>query len=74
MRGVVLLTLVAAGFALLGSWGLRNAPDLVPANLSEERRTKDVRALRRGARSCQVAAGFFAILGVLALVDLVWDA
>lgn len=65
-------TLVSGAIALislaLGLWGSNNPARLVSPGLSEERRARDERRIRRGARSMLVMAGAFAVLAVVPLV------
>lgn len=53
----------------LGYWGNSRARDLVSAHASPERRAREERSLRRGARSCYVMAGLFALLAVVSIVQ-----
>ncbi len=63
---VTMLQLVfAAAFFGIGRWGRRHAAELVPKSLSPEGQAKKEQSLRRGARSCQVIAVIFALLGVI---------
>lgn len=66
-------TLVSGVIALvslvLGLWGSNNPAGLVTPGLSEERRARDERRIRRGARAMLVMAGLFAVLAVVPLVE-----
>jgi len=55
----------AAALLALGNWGMRNLEDLVPAGASPDRRRKDERSLRRGARSCFGLGALFAVFAVV---------
>jgi hypothetical protein len=65
MTVALLATLPAAAFIALGRWGLRNLESFVPASASVDRRRKDERTFRRGARSCFALGGLFLVLAVL---------
>jgi hypothetical protein len=65
LGGVVVALALAAGFISLGRWGRRNLGSLIPADASAQRRRKDTRSLRRGARTCFVVGGIFAIFAVV---------
>lgn len=67
MSPAVVSGTVAIVCLLLGTWGSTRAADLVPSHLSAERRTRDERSLRRGARSCLVMAALFGLLAVLSV-------
>jgi hypothetical protein len=69
MTGAVISAIVAAAFIGLSRWGLRNVTELVPAHSSPERRAKDERSLRRGARSCFAVGVLFALFAVVLTVD-----
>jgi hypothetical protein len=71
VTGVLASTLVAAAFVSLALWGLRNLDDLVPARSSSDRREKDLRSLRRGARSCFAIGLLFAAWAVVLAVNAV---
>lgn len=71
MSPAVVSGLVAAICFLLGRWGLRNTADLVAAGASPERRAREERIIRRGARSCYVLAGLFGLLSALSALEAV---
>jgi len=62
---------VAAVCFLLGRWGLRNTADLLAAGASPERRAREERNIRRGARSCYLLAGLFGLLAALLALEVV---
>jgi len=68
MTSAVVFALVAVAIVSLSRWGQRNAEVLVPAHYSPDRRAKDLRSLRRGARSCFVIGILFALFSVLLAV------
>jgi len=70
MIGALGTLALSVAFTSLGRWGRRSAPTLVPTTYSPERRAKDVRSLRRGATSCLVAGGLFAVLGLVLFADV----
>ena len=72
ITGVVSFAFAAALLAI-GSWGRRNAADLVPATFSAEGRAKQERSLRRGAISITALGAMFALLGVLVLLATLID-
>lgn len=61
------LTFIALGVGLvvIGRWGIRHAPQLVPANLEEDERERRERVLVRGSVACQCLAVLFVIGGAL---------
>jgi hypothetical protein len=61
----------AAAFFALARWGMRNAPRLVPASSTQQRREKDERSLRRGARSCFAVGVLFTLFGLLTALDVI---
>jgi len=63
--GVALMAL------LLGRWGLRNAAELTPTGATAQRRARDERSIRRGARSLLVMSALFAVLALLALLEVI---
>lgn len=64
----LVLSIFGVGLALLGRWGSHHAEDLVPVALPEVRRTKDLRSIRRGVRSCLLLGAFLAVNGVVLVV------
>lgn len=64
----------AAAFFSLARWGTRNAPRLVPASSTVQRREKHERSLRRGARSCFAFGVLFALFGLLTALDVITGA
>lgn len=62
------LAAVGAAFMLLGAWGRGKAEVLVSVAVSAERRTKEMRTIRRGARSCLLFGAFSLINGVVFVV------
>jgi hypothetical protein len=68
VSGAIVGGLVALTMFALGGWGLRSGADLVPATYPSERREREQRAIRRGARSLVVLGALFAVLAVLSLV------
>lgn len=67
--GAVLLPLAgAAVFLSLSRWGRRNAAELVPATLSAERRQREERKIRRGARSLLLFAVLLTLMAVVQVV------
>ncbi|KQY57222.1 MULTISPECIES: hypothetical protein [unclassified Nocardioides] len=73
MTPVLISALVAAGFVSLSLWGLRNVEELVPERPSMARRDKELRSLKRGARSCFLIGLLFATWAVVLAVNLVLD-
>jgi uncharacterized iron-regulated membrane protein len=77
MIAPAVFALVAAAFVALSRWGQRNLDQLVPAHYSPERRAKDERSIRRGARSCFAIGILFALFSVALatgqLVDQITD-
>lgn len=69
MSATLVSGVVALAALTLGLWGLNNPAHLVTPGVSEERRARDERRIRRGARSMLVMAGLFAALAVLPLVE-----
>jgi hypothetical protein len=63
----------AAALFAIGTWGRRNAADLVPASFSTEGRAKQERSLRRGAISITALGGMFAVLGVMTVLATLID-
>lgn len=66
MSVVVIAFGLAWAFLALSRWGRRNAASLVPETFSPERRAKEEKRLRNGARSLLILA---VICGVLGLVQ-----
>jgi hypothetical protein len=69
VTAALLALLPAAAFVALGRWGLRNLEGFVPVSASPERRAKDERGFRRGARSCFAFGALFAVFAVVLAVD-----
>lgn len=65
----VLLLLCALALLLVGGWGLRHAPGLVPSTLSEAETARKVRVLRRGAR-VSMATGVATLFCAVAILFL----
>lgn len=65
MRGAAVSVVMGLVLLYLGRWGLARQGDLVAASLSVERRQKELRAIRRGARSCLVLGVVFVAFAVL---------
>jgi len=74
VSGAIVSFVLAGVCFALGRWGARQADQLVPASVSMPRREKDERSLRRGAKSCLVMAGLFAVLGVVSAASSMADA
>jgi hypothetical protein len=51
--------LTAVAMFAIGTWGARNATELIPSVLSEEERAKRARVYKRGARVLQFTAVLF---------------
>ena len=64
----LLLALLGALLVLLGRWGKVNAASLVSVALSEERRIKELRSVRRGVRSVLLLGGILAVNGAVLVV------
>lgn len=65
MSAVLFSAGVAVAFIGLGRWGMRNLDELVPVRGSAEKQGKDLRSLRRGARSCLVLGVLFAAFSLV---------
>jgi hypothetical protein len=70
---------VVSGFIALvclmvGRWGLRSGGDLVAVTASAERRAREERSIRRGARSCLLLGVLFALLAVVSAMEAIADA
>ena len=61
------LVIAAVGLAmlLLGRWGRQHAESLVPDVVPEPRRSKELRTIRRGVKSCIVVGAFLSLNGVV---------
>lgn len=68
MSAALVSGVVAVACFLLGQWGLRNAPVLASSGATEERRAREERSLRRGARALLAMALLFAVLSALSTV------
>ncbi|MCW2789625.1 MAG: hypothetical protein JWQ91_1901 [Aeromicrobium sp.] len=73
MTAAALAGVAALGFMALGRWGLRNTASLVTVTASPERRERDERSLRRGARSCVALGVVFACLAVVVAIEPLLD-
>jgi uncharacterized iron-regulated membrane protein len=71
--GALLSAAVAAAFFGLSRWGRRHADELVPAHYSPERRAREERSLRRGAKSVLAIGILFAVFSLVLAVAAVSD-
>lgn len=71
MSPAVISGVVALVCVLLGRWGQRSAGGLVSVTASPERRAREERSIRRGARSCLVIGALFALLALLSAVEAI---
>jgi hypothetical protein len=69
--GALVALLPAAAFIALGRWGLRNLETFVSVSATAQRRVKDERSFRRGARSCFALGTLFALFAVFLAVSSV---
>lgn len=69
MTAAVAAAVVGLAFLLLGRWGRANQHLLVAATLSDVRREREERSIRRGARSCLVLGAVFLAFAVLQGVE-----
>jgi hypothetical protein len=68
MTAALAAGLAALGFLALGRWGLRNVESFVPVKASPERRSREERSLRRGARSCLALGTLLSVLAAVVAV------
>jgi len=66
VSAVVVAFGLAWAFLALSRWGRRNVDSLVSPTLSTERRAREEKRLRRGARSLLILSVVCAILGIVA--------
>lgn len=69
MSGAVVSALFGLALLVVGGWGLVHHESLVSGSLIERRRDREVRSLRRGARSCLVMGLLFAMLAIVQVVS-----
>jgi hypothetical protein len=59
----VISVLLGCSLVLLGRWGIRNGDELVSTAIAETRRTREIRSIKRGSRSCLVLGALFCLAG-----------